>query len=605
MEMKDAQNITSQNVWKFVGHALWNWDYKMVLMSLARIPLLTIIPFLSIWIPKLILEQLQTANQLVDFLIPIVIAVLLLIVCQSLSKYLEGAGQYRQNTFVNDLLPFVDGKTMDMDYALLESKEGQHARQKAMSAVYESGNRILNIYVFLGNNFFCMVLYSILLLRHSVSLLAVLSGSVLISAWLMQKSRTYEKKVRDSYTPLDQKLRYLEKQTLLAGSQKDIRIYDMKGMLECYYRDFLNQRIKWSEKIKNRQFQMDTLSALVLLVSHFFAYAYLIFHVLNGGMSISDFVLCLGVVTGFSGWLYGFLEQVHQMNRAHLQLGDLTNFLHLKNKTCCESKNELPKDAFQVEFQQVSYRYEGAESDTLHNLNLTIQAGEKLAVVGRNGAGKSTFIKLLCGLYQPTEGRILVNGTDCATYSRDEYFQLFRAVFQDVHILPASIVKNVAMCEEKNIQRDQVENCLRMAGLWDKVAGLSNGMDTFLVPSVYPEAVSLSGGEVQKLVLARALYKDGCFLLLDEPTAALDAVAEDQIYQQYHQIAANCTSVFISHRFASTRFCDHIILLENGAVSEYGTHQELLQKNGRYTEMYQIQSQYYQENAEVNREVMA
>ena len=247
---------------------------------------------------------------------------------------------------------------------------------------------------------------------------------------------------------------------------------------------------------------------------------------------------------------------------------------------------------YEIELRNVRFRYPGAEQDTLHDLNLTIHAGEKLAVVGLNGAGKTTLVKLICGFYDPTEGQVLLNGQDIRQYNRRDYYKLFTAVFQDFSILETTLADNVTQSTE-NIDRDRIKDCIEKAGLTEKIDSLKAGMETHVGRSVYEDGMDLSGGETQRLMLARALYKGAPIMVLDEPTAALDPIAENDMYLKYNQMAAGCTSVYISHRLASTRFCDRIILLSDGGIAEEGTHDSLMAKGGKYAERFGIQSRYY------------
>ena len=243
----------------------------------------------------------------------------------------------------------------------------------------------------------------------------------------------------------------------------------------------------------------------------------------------------------------------------------------------------------------MSYRYPGAKADTLSHVSLAIRPGEKLAVVGKNGAGKTTLIKLMCGLLDPTEGLVLLDGEDIRQYNRRDYYKLFSAVFQQFAPLPGTVAENVA--QGGDVDRERMWDCLERAGVADQVRALPQGENTHLGRQLYLDGVELSGGQMQKLMLARALYKNGPIVVLDEPTAALDPIAESQLYQKYHELTQNSTSVYISHRLASTRFCDRVLLIENGGIAEEGTHEELLAAGGRYAYLFDIQSKYYKEGA--------
>lgn len=259
------------------------------------------------------------------------------------------------------------------------------------------------------------------------------------------------------------------------------------------------------------------------------------------------------------------------------------------------------KNEYEIKLENVSFRYPESENDTLENIDLTLHSGEKIAVVGLNGAGKTTLVKLLCGFYDPTEGRVLLNGRDIRAYNRRDYYKMFAAVFQEFSILAGTIAMNIAQTEE-NIDMDRVKECAMQAGLLAKIEALPDGFETYLNRNVYENAIMLSGGETQRLMLARALYKNAPIVVLDEPTAALDPIAEAELYQKYNEITFGKSSVYISHRLASTRFCDRIIFLENRKITEEGTHEELLARGGRYAELFEVQSKYYRDEVDANGE---
>ena len=247
------------------------------------------------------------------------------------------------------------------------------------------------------------------------------------------------------------------------------------------------------------------------------------------------------------------------------------------------------------EFKNVCFRYPGAKQDVIHNLNLKVKAGENIALVGVNGAGKTTLVKLLCGFYHPNEGQILIAGREISDYSETEYRKLVGAVFQDMMVMATSVAENIACEKQENIDEPKLRTAMQLADIEDKVLSLPKKEKTAVTNFLDKDGVLFSGGELQRILLARALYKDAPLLLLDEPTSALDPLAETAIYEQYHRLSEGKTTIFISHRLASTKFCDRIIYYENGQVKEDGTHDELMKKNGAYAKMFEIQSQYYNE----------
>lgn len=318
----------------------------------------------------------------------------------------------------------------------------------------------------------------------------------------------------------------------------------------------------------------------------------------------ADFVFYFGVIGGFSGWLNGIVGDFNRLYSFNLGISELREYFDYPDKANHSTGIALPNDTFSIEFKNVSYQYPGSDTNTIENLNFKIEKGEKIAIVGINGAGKTTIVKLICGLYTPKSGEILINSQPLNDYNREEYYKLFSVVFQDIFMLPLSIAKNISSSTEEETDRQKVQNAINLAGLSSKIDSLPNGINTRLIKSVFEDAVDLSGGEMQKLALARALYKNGKALILDEPTAALDPIAESNIYTEYDRMTVGHTSIFISHRLASTRFCNRIFFLEDGKIIECGNHNELMSQKGKYFEMFDIQSHYYKDNLENTVEVV-
>lgn len=249
-----------------------------------------------------------------------------------------------------------------------------------------------------------------------------------------------------------------------------------------------------------------------------------------------------------------------------------------------------------IELKNVCYRYPGAKADTLLDINLKINPAEHLAVVGLNGAGKTTLVKLICGLIDPTAGTVLYDGTDVRAYNRTAYYRLFSAVFQQFSILPATIEEIAGESAPGQVDPEAAGNCLLQAGLWDKIQELPNGIKSTYSRVIQDDGIEFSGGELQKLLLARALYKNAPVMVLDEPTAALDPISESRLYETYHKVMENHSTVFISHRLASTRFCSRILLMDGGRIAEEGTHEQLLSQKGKYYELFETQAKYYREH---------
>lgn len=328
-------------------------------------------------------------------------------------------------------------------------------------------------------------------------------------------------------------------------------------------------------------------------LSNFAANAYIIYMVVKGNIGAGDFVLYFNSMYNFSSCVRDVFDKYSGFHWLSDNISYSREYLDIKDKTNRSKGEKLPSGECEIEFRNVSYKYSGAEKPTIQNISFTLHKGERLALVGLNGAGKTTLIKLMSGLYDPTEGEILLNGKPVNSYNRDDYYSIFGAVFQDISALPVTVAENVAGADINNIDMVRVYDCLKKAGLYDKIMSLPEKENTRLVKSVFENATEFSGGQTQKLALARALYKDASMLLLDEPTAALAPIAEQEMYLNYAEFSKGKSSVFISHRLASTRFCDRIIMIENGKVTEEGTHAELMEQGGKYAELFELQSSYY------------
>lgn len=422
-------------------------------------------------------------------------------------------------------------------------------------------------------------------------------GIVKISSFFTKRDKI---KFSDAMAPTWRKMNYLESTTKNFDFAKDIRLFNMSNA-------FFNQLSGVNETYKelnrkhhNRMVLWEVSLGSVLIVQKILMYTWLVYNVVTGAYQISDFVLYVGLVStfhasvGYVNWIYS------DMRTNSLMINDYRNFVDWKEdrETADEKEGhitEINLDKFEFRFENVSFKYPGHDNYVLKNVNLTIKNGAKLAVVGVNGAGKTTFIKLMMKLYEPSEGRILLNDVDIKEYNREEYFKLFSPVFQNVECFAMPIYQNISFAEEDKTDMNKINEVLEQSGLSEKINSYEKGIHTNLLKIFDKEGIDLSGGEKQRLAMARALYKDGKVVILDEPTAALDALAEDRMYREFENMIYGKTAVFISHRLGSTRFCDKIAMFEDGTIVEEGTHEELMAKNGKYAYMFGIQSQYYDE----------
>ncbi len=467
--------------------------------------------------------------------------------------------------------------------------------KRAVGGNSDPGEAIWGTLTLLLQNAAGFLLYLAMLSALDPILILIALLTTLIGYFSSKQINNWGYRHRDEEAKLDEYLYYLDQKSADITLAKDIRIFGMGSWLNDIYNKTIRLYHVFRVKAQKIYLWSNIIDIVLTFLRNGFAYAYLIHLTLENGLSASQFLLYFTAIGGFTAWISGILTQLSTLHRQSIGISAIREFLELPEPFLFEAGEAIPPaSAYELKLENVSYCYPEAEKETLRHISLTIHPGEKLAVVGLNGAGKTTLIKLLCGFLDPTEGRVLLNGQDIRSFNRQSYYKLFSAVFQDFSLLAGTIAENVAQADQE-MDMAKVQRCVELADLTETAERLPQGLNTHLVRSVYEDAPDLSGGQTQRLMLARALYKDAPLLILDEPTAALDPLAESDIYQRYNTLSQGRTSVFISHRLASTRFCDRILLIDGGIIAEEGTHEELLALGRKYANLFQVQSRYYQE----------
>lgn len=592
----------------YLFHELFLFRSSSILLPFLGSVSQIFLSLITIWIPKIILDLIASRADSGDLFLWIMITGAAFLIASAANAIIHNCIDSCSQVFLFTRLKTKwEEKMMDLDYELFASHLGKISAEKARNAVSNPNfgvvaymRRITELLECLGGFF---ALSTIIFILHPLilMLLFIMFG---IELWYGTHSETRKHLLQEERAQANRKLNYIAYHTRGIREGKDIRIYSMVPWLRSIAGTAIIDKDKVEERTARYDLGKMLLNGALIFLRNGCAYAYLVCQYFHGSMTIGDFTLYFSAVTGLGTflskltWGYsGFMEADHYVT-------DFREFMKLAVDDKRKEKNSVDMLDRPVSFtwENVSFSYwqedeEGhnTEIPVLKRINLSIKAGEKLAIVGENGAGKTTFIKLLCGLLRPKEGSITVNGADLADFEPEEYRNLFSAVFQKSGVLPVSIRDNIALNVYGDDEPDEeaVWNSIRLANLEEKVRSLPEGINTHLVKRIAEHGTELSGGELQRLLLARALYKDAPVLILDEPTAALDPIAENEIYQAYHKFTEGKTSVFISHRLASTRFCDRILFMENGEIVEIGTHDELMEHKGRYAEMFEVQSRYY------------
>ena len=495
-------------------------------------------------------------------------------------------------------------KTLGMEYEALETPEMLDRLQKAKRATagdWQGVQGMMTYMQVMGVQIISVTIAVAIMTTFNpwiILIIVVLSfAQFLFFDYIRKKDK---KEMWDAMMPHWRKLEYMENVTTDFSYAKDIRLFGMQKYLAKKQIDVYDEELRhW---IKSRQYWIyNTIFAHgISLLRQLIIIGWLVYSVVFNGLSIGNFTLYTASAAAFSNAINEILQALSALRERSAHTDDYRSFMDIPS---ADDKAQTipipPADKYTFEFKNVSFKYRGQEKYALKNVNLTLHAGEKLAVVGLNGAGKSTFIKLLLRLYDVTEGCILMNGTDIRKFDRKEYYELFAPAFQDVMVFAFPVAENVSMKEPFNTDKAEAEKMLRLAGLGDKLDKLENGVDTELLKVLYDDGVDLSGGEKQKLALARALYKKSKIIVLDEPTAALDALAEFRLYQSFNELVGDRTAVYISHRLSSTRFCDRVAMFKDGEMVEIGTHDSLMEADGAYADMFRVQAQYYVEDKDI------
>ncbi len=629
----------------------WKWEPGVVLLAALELILGALVPLVGIYLPKLVLDMLAGHVTAAVLIRTLGLWGLMAAALYGVSGGLRGK-YYVQNSVRSYLMPELFLKSLRVSYEIPESEWGKKAYQEALGVAsggdWSASTRTFDGTLAILQNILCFALYSTVLGVLNPWVVLVLMALSMLNILVIEKGLRFEDSMREREARHGRHWNYILSAMGNMTAAKDVRIFGMHPWLGGI-RDRAVTEMEEDKKAYQRLHNwQQAMNGLIGLVRDVAAYGYLIYSVSTGQIGVSDFVLYFGAVTGFSGFVTGMLYQVGDLKSARNATDYFRAYMALPEEvseeesiravtpdaqrnqtgamTCGEHGGQKlmasvkAGENFQgtdgraayagqrfpapgIVFEDVGFAYKKEDGTpgekVLDHFNLTIAPGEKLALVGVNGAGKTTLVKLLCGLYQPDQGRILVNGRSRSEMESGEWYQMLSVVFQEQLVLPITIAENLSLQRREETDDERAWAALEKAGLSETFARQKLTLDTFMKKTISRKGIELSGGQQQRLMLARALYKDAPLLVLDEPTAALDPIAESEVYESYLQHSRGKTAIFISHRLASTRFSDRIILLDHGQIQEEGTHEQLMKLGGAYAHMYQVQSSYYEKEAEI------
>ncbi len=586
------------------------WKYaksKYFLMILDSVKS-TVQPFVLLIIPKYILDELASERRVDVTLRYIAYYAAAVVGFNLISLIISRFGSDQSMKIDHRVAMDQHTKWLHMDYDKFENGRVRDLEARSVSAAEPRNfaeDKVLgfisNLIRLGGYTYIIMSLHPIMILF----ILTVIAANTLIA----RRSAKLGYEYTTAMTRLSRRFNYIFRTMVDFKVGKDVRINGADSWLKSKFEKESEEYIRDHRAQQRRLLGINTLSDIIGLIQTVVMYGYCGYLAISGGITVGSFTVFLGALTAFTGTFHEFVKRFPALGLLSKYIDDYREFLrcaeHEGKELETSDISALPEHC-DIEFVNVSFKYPDTDRYVLKNINIKIKAGERLSIVGYNGAGKSTFIKLLCRFYKPTEGKILLGGVDISTYPLPEYRRRLAVVFQDYQLFYMSVRYNIVLNLEEDPER--VRKALAESGILEKIEGLENGIDTSYGRILYYHSRDFSGGETQKIACARAYYRDSPIVILDEPTSALDPVAETQLYGRFNEIIGDKTAVYISHRLASVKFCDSIAVFADGELVERGTHAELMKKNGIYADMFTKQAHYYIENGtdeETSEEITA
>lgn len=552
-------------------------------------------PFINIIMPRFIINELMGGQRMEQLLLFVGIIIFGNALLNSINRFGAVKVELAQFKLISRIELHLGHHLMKMDYEEIEDPQILDLKDRALAPINTQGalSKMITSMIKMIQSIIALSGLTAIIFSLNPLIIIIIMAVLLLNTVIFKKTQQAQFNFHQMLTPLNRQFAYYKSLASDFSMAKDVRLNNMSPYLLKKVDRYHQASLKHFGQLFATVGLFQGWSHLNLQLQLIFVYAYLVYRVLIKSILIGDFTMYLAATNSFSNHISTFLNSWIELRQMCKYLDSFRQLASIKpQKSTGKKKVNLISPAT-LEFKNVSFKYRGSAEYTLKNVSLKIKSGEKLSIVGPNGAGKTTFIKLLCRLYDPDQGEIMLNGINIKEFAYSEYIKLLAVVFQDYKLFSFSIKENIAFDQAGNNSDQAVRAALKKAGLLDKVQSLEKGLDTPIYKTFDQKGIEFSGGESQKMAIARAIFKDAPIVILDEPTAALDPYAEYQIYTKFNQLVGANTAIYISHRLSSCCFSDKIAVFEQGKLIEYGHHTELINNSKIYAAMWHTQAHYY------------
>ena len=584
-----------KGLWFFIQFS-WKHEKRYLIYLVINQFISSMIPIVAVIMPRYIIDELMGDQRPSYLTLYVGILVGYTFAASALSSWLGWTGFTHRIKLAQDFIKFTQEKVIRADYADIESSRYLDMKEKAEKFLFgnwKGFNYVLDIAIdIIGKAFTLLAVIAVLAALNPVIVIMFIA-LVLLSSYVEGHVQRKQAEMNLSLTLCERRGMYYGEVIENFSYGKELRLNNLGKWLLDRERKHWDYGYKLYKKSNALGIKSGVFNSFTGFIQQIISYTYLVSQFIGGHITIGDFSMFVGGVAAFSSAMRGLMQNIIEVREYRQYYVAIEEYLNIPANMRNNKGLPVPKGNHKIEFRNVSFSYPGQKEYALRNINITLKPGQKLSIVGENGAGKSTFVKLLCRIYDPTEGGIFLDGMDIRDIDFDSYMTLFSAVFQDYKLYALSLKDNVALSQSDYVDDSEVESALRKAGFGEKLNSLPKGVATHVYRNFNGEGFEPSGGEGQKIALARALFKDAPIAILDEPTAALDPRAEFEMYKQFDELVTGKTAVYISHRLSSARFCDCIAVFHNGKIIEYGNHDNLIRTNGVYAELFHMQAQFY------------